>query len=79
LDVVVLIVRHIDSISSVPIDCKIGFNTGERDNREAKCRIKIYCPKDIKFNTCDDCSKFELCDSIYNWHVMKGYLKKKYK
>jgi len=59
--------------------CKIGLDTGERDIRKAKCRIKICCFGDNKFDTCADCSKFELCNLIGSWYVKKGYHGEKYK
>ena len=59
--------------------CKIGLDTGERDIRRAKCRIKICCFRDNKLDTCADCSKFESCDLIGNWYAKKGYHGEKYK
>ena len=59
--------------------CKIGLDTGEREIRKAKCRIKICCFGDNRFDTCADCSKFESCNLIGSWYVKKGYHGEKYK
>lgn len=59
--------------------CKIGFDTGERDINKAKCKIKLCCFKDHKFDTCADCPKLESCDIVGNWYAKNGYKYKKYK
>lgn len=47
--------------------CKLGYDTGKRDINRAKCKIKLCCFKDKKFNTCADCSDFpcEILKSFY--------------
>lgn len=59
--------------------CKLGFDTGERDIKKAKCKIKLCCFKDNKFNTCADCPKLESCDIIGSLYAHNGYKYKKYK
>ncbi len=59
--------------------CKIGFDTGERDINKAKCKIKLCCFRDHKFDTCADCSKLESCNIIGSWYAKNGYKYKKYK
>ena len=59
--------------------CKIGFDTGERDINKAKCKIKLCCFRDKKFDTCADCSKLGSCSIINDWFSKNGYKYKKYK
>lgn len=59
--------------------CKIGFDIGERDINKAKCKIKLCCYRDHKYDTCADCSKLELCEIIGSWYAKNGYKYKKYK
>ena len=59
--------------------CKLGFDTGKRDINKAKCKIKLCCFRDKKFNTCADCSKLESCKIISDWYTKNGYKYKKYK
>jgi hypothetical protein len=59
--------------------CKIGFDTGERDIRKAKCKMKLCCFAEKKFATCADCPDLESCELIQNWFSKKGYKYKKYK
>ncbi len=59
--------------------CKLGFDTGGRDINKAKCRIKLCCFRDRKFDTCADCSDFASCRIIDNFHDKSVYKYKKYK
>ena len=59
--------------------CKLGFDTGERDISKAKCKIKLCCFRDEKFDTCADCSKLESCKIIHSFHDKSGYKYKKYR
>jgi hypothetical protein len=59
--------------------CKLGFDTGERDINRAKCRIKLCCFRDKKYDTCADCPEFESCDIIGGLYAKNGYKYRKYK
>ena len=59
--------------------CKLGFDTGERDIKKAKCKIKLCCFRDHKFDTCADCSKLDSCDILGRWYAHQSYKYKKYK
>jgi hypothetical protein len=58
--------------------CKIGYDNGKRDLNKAKCKVKVCCIKN-NHATCGDCSSFETCVTIKNWHGKKGYKYSKYK
>jgi len=55
--------------------CKLGYDTGERDIKRAKCRIKLCC-LEKGFQTCADCSGFSSCEKLRN--RFKGYQLRKY-
>jgi len=59
--------------------CKIGFDTGERDIKKAKCKIKVCCFRDMNLDTCADCSKLNDCQIINELCNHAGYKYKKYK
>ncbi len=59
--------------------CKIGFDTGERDINNAKCRIKLCCFRDKGYVTCADCTELESCNIICKWYSKNRYKYKKYK
>ncbi|MBN1882598.1 MAG: DUF3795 domain-containing protein [Deltaproteobacteria bacterium] len=44
--------------------CKLGYDTGERDIVRAKCKIKLCCFRDNKFEICADCADFPTCGLI---------------
>jgi len=44
--------------------CKLGYDTGERDIARAKCKIKLCCFRDNKYETCADCGDFQTCGLI---------------
>ena len=58
--------------------CKIGFDTDERDIKKAKCKIKLCCFIDNKFDTCADCPGLASCKTIGTWYSKNGYKYKKY-
>jgi len=59
--------------------CKLGFDTGERDIEKAKCKIKICCFKEMRYDTCADCSDLNTCKTIGDWYAKKGYKYQKYR
>jgi hypothetical protein len=58
--------------------CKLGYDTGERDIGKARCRIKVCCYGEKKFETCADCPDYDTCETISGFHNKKGYKYKKY-
>ncbi|ADN35212.1 hypothetical protein Mpet_0438 [Methanolacinia petrolearia DSM 11571] len=58
--------------------CKPGYDKGERDIRKARCRIKVCCFGEKKFETCADCPDYDACDVISVFHNKKGYKYIKY-
>ena len=58
--------------------CKLGYQNDERDITKAKCKIKICCINN-NYSTCADCSKYNSCEIIQNFHNKNGYKYKKYK
>lgn len=59
--------------------CKLGYEDGERDINKAKCKIKVCCFKERKFETCADCPDYYACDIIQSFHDKSGYKYRKYK
>ena len=59
--------------------CKLGYESGERDINRAKCKIKLCCFKERKFETCADCPDYPSCRIIQGFYNKKGYKYKKYK
>ena len=59
--------------------CKLGFDTGERDIDKTKCKIKLCCFRNKKYETCADCPDLETCDLIGEWYYKDGYKYRKYK
>jgi hypothetical protein len=55
--------------------CKFGYKSGERDINRAKCKIKLCCFKERKFETCADCSDFP-CEIV---EVFYGKGREKYR
>ncbi len=51
--------------------CKIGYESGERDIDRAKCKIKLCCFRDNKFDICSECDKFSNC-KIFNGRFKVG-------
>ncbi|OFY61946.1 MAG: hypothetical protein A2Y71_09140 [Bacteroidetes bacterium RBG_13_42_15] len=59
--------------------CKLGYDSGKRDIKEAKCRIKVCCFGDKKLDTCADCVNLYTCPTIGNLFAHNGYKYQKYK
>lgn len=59
--------------------CKLGYESGERDINKAKCKIKVCCYKERKFETCADCPEYSYCKIIQEFYRKNGYKYKKYK
>ena len=59
--------------------CKLGYKSGERDINKAKCKMKLCCFKERKFETCADCLNYSTCKIIHGFHDKSGYKYKKYK
>ena len=55
--------------------CKLGYDSGDRDINRAKCKIKVCCFKERKFETCADCPDYLSCKLIQ--YRFKGYQLKK--
>ncbi len=45
--------------------CKVGYNLDNRDISRAKCKIKLCCFRDNKFDSCAECSKFSNCEIFF--------------
>ena len=58
--------------------CKLGYEDGERDINRAKCKIKVCCLKEKKFETCADCYDYPSCDTIQSLYRKNGYKYKRY-
>lgn len=58
--------------------CKLGYESGERDISKAKCKIKVCCFKEKRFETCADCTDYSSCKIIRGFHDATGYKYKKY-
>ncbi len=58
--------------------CKLGYDTGERDLKRAKCKIKVCCIN-MKHDTCADCKGFTKCKTIHGFYDKGAYKYKKYK
>ncbi len=59
--------------------CKLGYERGERDINKTKCKMKICCFKERKFETCADCPDYSTCKIIHGFYDKRGYKYKKYK
>ncbi len=59
--------------------CKLGYENGERDIDKAKCKIKLCCFRDRRFETCADCPVYPSCDIISGFHGKSGFKYKKYR
>lgn len=59
--------------------CKLGYDTGKRDLKNARCAIKRCCLLDKKLNTCADCPDYEGCRIIQGFFNRNGYKYGKYK
>ena len=57
--------------------CKFGYENGERDIRNAKCRMKVCCIGK-RLTTCADCSEYSSCETLQSFYGKGGYKYKKY-
>lgn len=60
------------------LGCKIGYSSGERNIKKAKCEIKICCVKRSN-DACGVCDKLSECSVIAKFHEQNGYKYGKYK
>lgn len=58
--------------------CKLGYDSGERDIAQAKCRMKVCCVKQ-GLNSCADCPDYPECGIIREFHGKNGYKYGKYR
>jgi len=61
------------------LGCKLGYEKGSRDINKIKCKMKVCCFKEKKFQTCADCSRYPSCKIIQGLYNKKGYKYTKYK
>jgi hypothetical protein len=59
--------------------CKLGYENGERDINQARCKIKVCCFRDRQFETCADCNEYSTCKIIHGWYGKNGYKYGKYR
>ncbi len=59
--------------------CKLGYETGERDLKKARCVMKRCCFAEKKLETCADCKEYTSCEKIKTFQDKSGYKYKKYK
>jgi hypothetical protein len=58
--------------------CKIGYESGERDIRRARCRMKICCIEK-GLETCADCDDYVGCRNIREFYGKNAYKYRKYR
>ena len=59
--------------------CKLGYDDGERNIANSKCKIKVCCFGIKKQKTCADCPEYPSCDILADFHGKNGYEYKKYR
>ena len=59
--------------------CKLGYENGERDINKARCKIKVCCFKEKKFETCADCPDYPSCDIIQGFYKKGSYKYERYR
>ena len=59
--------------------CKLGYDDGEREIANAKCRIKLCCFGAKNQETCADCPECQSCDVLAVFQGKNGYKYRKYK
>ncbi len=57
--------------------CKLGYEAGKRNIKDAKCKMKVCCFKK-NLETCADCPGYPGCKTIIEFHGKNGYKYKKY-
>lgn len=58
--------------------CTLGYSSGERDIRKARCKIKVCCVA-REHATCADCVAFEDCPTLGQFHAKTGHKYGKYR
>jgi hypothetical protein len=58
--------------------CKHGYDTGERDLRNAKCAMKVCCIQK-NFPTCADCPEYPVCGILQAFYGKNGRKYQKYR
>lgn len=54
--------------------CRLGYDTGERSLKRARCAVKVCClTKDMV--SCADCAGFESCETLAAFYGRKGYVR----
>ncbi|MFX1239232.1 MAG: DUF3795 domain-containing protein [Promethearchaeota archaeon] len=61
------------------LGCKLGYAEGKRNINRARCKMKLCCFRDKKFETCADCPEYPSCAIIHAFYDKKGVKYKKYK
>jgi len=59
--------------------CKLGYDEGKRSLAKAKCRIKLCCFGVKKQETCAECSEYDDCRILADFHGKKPYEYRKYR
>jgi len=59
--------------------CKLGYEAGQRDIKNAKCKMKVCCFGTRTLETCADCSGYLGCEIILGFHAKNGFKYRKYK
>jgi hypothetical protein len=59
--------------------CKLGYDNGKRDLKNARCAIKHCCLSERKLKTCADCADYEGCRTIQGFFSKNGYKYGKYR
>lgn len=58
--------------------CKLGYSTGNRDIKKAKCKMKVCCVTK-GLDSCADCESYESCRIIQEFHNRNGHKYGKYR
>ena len=58
--------------------CKLGYESETRDLSKAKCKMKVCCFVERKFETCADCPDYP-CKILEAFWNKKGWKYKQYK
>jgi hypothetical protein len=58
--------------------CKLGYDTGERELRKARCKIKVCCIGK-NYHSCADCPEIKSCPVINDFYNKNGYKYGKYR
>jgi hypothetical protein len=59
--------------------CKLGYDKGTRVIDNARCKMKLCCFRERKFETCADCPDFDSCTIISGFFAKNGFKYKKYR